>query len=157
MAVDRTKLKMNKRNIRIERCKNVTSSVISKSSTRATASKRASNRDNTSRPGARNKGQVPGRGVPEIPKGDPTLGDRLRGLDKDERRAAKAADSSRQARRLAKKKARHALESAGLRTNKNNSAGAVLGNMKALGKHKVKTKVSRVRSAKSTAKRNMKK
>lgn len=91
-----------------------------------------------------------------IPKGDPTLGDRLKGLDKDARRAAKAADAERLARRLAKKKARHALDDAGVRGSKGKSAGGVLGSTKS-SKPKIKAKVSRVRNEKSASKRNAKK
>jgi nucleolar protein 12 len=157
MAADQAKLKLNKRKIRVERCKNISSSGISRSLPRTTAGERASKRGSGSRPDVRNKEQALRPSAAGIPQGDPTLGDRLRRLDKDARRAAKAADPSRQARRLAKKKARHALENAGLRTDKGKGAGAVLGNMKALGKPKIKAKVSRVRSSKSAAKRNVKK
>jgi nucleolar protein 12 len=45
-----------------------------------------------------------------IPKGNPDLGAQLAHLPKDERKAAKAADSERIARRLAKKKARNVLQ-----------------------------------------------
>lgn len=80
----------------------------------------------------------------------------MKGLDKDARRAAKAADAERLARRLAKKKARHALDEAGLRGSKGKSAGGVLGSTKS-SKPKIKAKVSRVRNEKSAAKRNAKK
>ena len=45
-----------------------------------------------------------------MPKGDPNLGDRIKGLSKDERKVAKASDADRQARRLAKKKLKHASD-----------------------------------------------
>lgn len=154
MAVDQGKLKLNKRKIRVERCKNI-SSMISRSLPRPTAGERGSKLGRSSLE-SRNKERALRSDAAGIPQGDPTLGDRLRGLDKDARRAAKAADPSRQARRLAKK-ARHALGNAGVRTDKSKSAAAVLGNMKPLGKSKVKAKVSRVRSSKSAAKRNVKK
>lgn len=156
MAVDQSKLRLNKRKIRIERCKNRPSG-INQSTPRTTDGERASKRGNKPQPTAHKKERTFQHNVADIPKGDPTLGDRLRGLDKNARHAAKAADPFRQARRLAKKKARHALESAVLRTDKNKSAGSVLGKMKAPGKPKVKAKVSRVRSAKSAATRNTKK
>lgn len=44
-----------------------------------------------------------------IPKGDPSLGEKLAGLSKDERKQRKTTDADRIARRLAKKKARMAL------------------------------------------------
>jgi len=147
MALDQAKLKLNKRNIRVERCKNVTSPAVSRSLPHPAAGERAPKLDNNTQRAARNKEQASRSNIASIPKGDPALGDRLRGLDKAARHAAKAADPSRQARRLAKKKARHALE----------GAGAVLGKIKPRGKPKVKAKVSRARSAKSVAKLNVKK
>ena len=47
--------------------------------------------------------------VSPVPKGDPSLGERLAGLSKDKRKEAKASDPTRVARRLAKKKARASL------------------------------------------------
>lgn len=41
----------------------------------------------------------------KLPKGDPTLGDRLASLSKDERKVAKASDPERLIRRAAKKEA----------------------------------------------------
>ena len=43
-------------------------------------------------------------------QGNPQLGDKLKDLSKEERKAAKATDADRQARRLAKKKLRHAMK-----------------------------------------------
>jgi nucleolar protein 12 len=90
-----------------------------------------------------------------VPKGDPSLGDRLRGLDKESRRAIKTADADRVARRVAKKKAKHTMEkdiaklegSIKERPRKKSGAG---------GKLKPKTK-TRMRSDKSLAKKNVKK
>lgn len=45
-----------------------------------------------------------------VPKGNPELGDKLKDLPKDERKAIKSEDAARQARRLAKKKLRVELE-----------------------------------------------
>ena len=45
-----------------------------------------------------------------VPKGNPDLGPRLAHLSKADRKAAKAVDPERVARRLAKKKARNALQ-----------------------------------------------
>jgi nucleolar protein 12 len=54
------------------------------------------------------------KAVTSIPKGDPSLGDKLRTLNKQERKAAKSVDPNRVARRLAKKKARNALQRQGV-------------------------------------------
>lgn len=93
-----------------------------------------------------------------VPKGDPALGDRLRGLDKDSRKVVKSGDADRVARRLAKKKARNAMER-GDKSDGKKGAAAILGNVKKGPKAggKLKAKVSRVRGEKSAAKRNMKK
>ena len=45
-----------------------------------------------------------------VPKGDPSLGTKLAGLSKDERKKAKATDADRVARRLAKKRAKSLAE-----------------------------------------------
>lgn len=52
---------------------------------------------------------MPRTAAVEVPKGDPTLGKRLEGMDKQSRKEAKASDPTRLARRLGKKKARAAL------------------------------------------------
>lgn len=164
MAVEQDKLKLAKRKIRLERCKTKTASSTPQKP-RVTDGERAAktNPQQKADPSKSAKPQ-PGRsvGAPKspvkLPKGDPALGDRLRGMDKDARRAVKASDPDRQARRLAKKKARNALEVAGVHASgKGKSASGILGNMKKAGKPKVKAKVSRVRGEKSAAKRNAKK
>lgn len=78
-----------------------------------------------------------------VPKGDPSLGDRLKDLSKDERKAAKHADADRLKRRMAKKQIKVA--------NAHRETGAVkLGATKAekgLRAKKVTAKKGRVRSA----------
>lgn len=89
-----------------------------------------------------------------IPKGNPNLGAQLAHLSKPERKAAKAVDPDRVARRLAKKKARNSLRvpekgKDRVRVRKNTAepkgAGAPA------------RKKSRMRSEKSVEKRNTKK
>lgn len=48
-----------------------------------------------------------------LPKGDPSLGEKLAGLSKEERKKRKSADPDRLARRLAKKKLRMVVPPAG--------------------------------------------
>ena len=90
-----------------------------------------------------------------VPKGNPNLGAQLAHLSKAERKAAKAVDPERVARRLAKKKARNALHvpeqgKDRVRVRKNTAehkgAGAP-----------TRRKKSRVRSERSVEKRNTKK
>ena len=90
-----------------------------------------------------------------VPKGNPNLGAQLAHLSKAERKAAKAVDPERVARRLAKKKARNALHvpeqgKDRVRVRKNTAehkgAGAP-----------TRQKKSRVRSERSVEKRNTKK
>jgi nucleolar protein 12 len=80
-----------------------------------------------------------------VPKGDPQLGDKLKDLSKDERKAAKSADAERQARRLAKKQKRSAMQ--------REEKGAVkLGPTKPSGRKADKAKKGRVRSAHALSK-----
>jgi nucleolar protein 12 len=90
-----------------------------------------------------------------MPKGNPDLGAQLSHLSKTERKAAKAADPDRVARRLAKKKARNVLQvpeqkkdrlRVRKKTAEQKGAGAA-----------VRQKKTRVRSEQSVAKRNTKK
>ncbi|KAG5638850.1 hypothetical protein H0H81_009401 [Sphagnurus paluster] len=147
LALEPVKLKFAKRKLRVQRCRTLPGS--STSTRQATA--------------AAPKADAPKRSAPTpivvVPKGDPALGEKLAHLPKDARKQAKAADADRVARRLAKKKARHAM--------------AGVGGVKVLGKERERTRVSggaggakkvghgtkkgRVRSDKSLAKRNGKK
>lgn len=162
MAIEESKLKLAKRKLRVERCKTRTASSMPKTphvrdgeSAANPKSKPATNpAKDAPRPSTLNSRSHP---PIKVPKGDPGLGDKLRGLDKDARRSAKAADPARQARRMAKKKARRVLEDGGVGSGGGNSKGGVLGNMRKLGKPKIKAKVSRVRGEKSAARRNGKK
>ena len=92
-----------------------------------------------------------------IPKGDPLLGTRLAGLSKDERKAVKAHDTDRVARRLAKKKARAAMHAEEL------GSGTKMMRKRARDKRAVKVNPGRkegkrrVRSERSVQRRNIKK
>jgi nucleolar protein 12 len=90
-----------------------------------------------------------------VPKGNPDLGPRLAHLSKADRKAAKAVDPERVARRIAKKKARNALpipeqrkDRARVRKNtaERKASGAA-----------APQKKSRLRSEQSVARRNTKK
>ncbi|PVF99092.1 hypothetical protein CPB86DRAFT_671774, partial [Serendipita vermifera] len=105
IAMELTKLKFAKRKLRVSRCK--------------------SNKDgpHQKQPGSRKVNQVSSSDRNEkVPKtksstetrpkahGDPSLGERLKGMSKEERREVKKNDATRQARRMQKKEARKAME-----------------------------------------------
>ncbi|TEB22964.1 hypothetical protein FA13DRAFT_1694751 [Coprinellus micaceus] len=101
LAMDEVKLKFAKRKLRVQRCKTLPGSSIK---VKATGPKSKDDKDKKSTKTAR------GPPVPIIvPKGDPSLGERLAHLPKEVRKQAKAADGDRIARRLAKKKSRIAM------------------------------------------------
>ncbi|KAH9002844.1 hypothetical protein EDB86DRAFT_3073975 [Lactarius hatsudake] len=90
-----------------------------------------------------------------VPKGNPNLGMQLAHLSKAERKAAKAVDPERVARRLAKKKARNVLQvleqrKDRVRVRKNTTEHKGVG-------APARRKKSRVRSERSVEKRNTKK
>jgi nucleolar protein 12 len=100
-----------------------------------------------------------------VPKGNPLLGEQIKDLSKDERKVVKSADAERMARRVAKKKARTALERGG---GVSGGTGGMKERVKldggvggAKGKKKpgvgLKAKKSRVRSSAAAKKVNHKK
>ncbi|KAG8951899.1 hypothetical protein FRC04_005591 [Tulasnella sp. 424] len=100
LALPSAKLSFRKRTLRLQRCKTLPRTASSKSSSTPSVpptkspSSRSPNKSSNSR----------------LPKGDPGLGARLADLSKEERKEAKALDTDRVARRLAKKKLRADLE-----------------------------------------------
>ncbi|KAE9410623.1 hypothetical protein BT96DRAFT_953167 [Gymnopus androsaceus JB14] len=90
LTLEPGKLKFAKRKLRVERCKTIPQASVGVN--------------------AESFKQRPSTTTSiVIPKGDPTLGDKLAHLSKDERKSAKAANADRMARRLAKKKARMSM------------------------------------------------
>ncbi|KAI5986165.1 hypothetical protein EDD15DRAFT_2532529 [Pisolithus albus] len=140
LALEPDRLKFAKRKLRVQRCKTIPSSV-----TAATSLSSKPSRIRTSSSAA--------------PKGDPSLGQKLAHLSKEERKQAKAADADRRARRLAKKKARMALDKQGVRHQ--GQARERVRKSTAARKSDTarprKTSKGRVRSEKSLSKRNAKK
>lgn len=98
--------------------------------------------------------------LPAMPKGDPSLGERLIHLPKEERKQYKASDANRVARRLAKKKARNALGKQGVkpigkeRSRVRKSVADVNNKRK---ERVVGANKGRARSEKSLARKNLKK
>ncbi|KAK1236265.1 Nucleolar protein 12 [Marasmius sp. AFHP31] len=153
LALEPSKLKFAKRKLRVERCKTLPG-VSAKLSSKPKSDK-TSKSSKPSRP----------TGPASVPKGDPSLGEKLVHMSKEDRKKAKASDPDRLARRLAKKKARNALATPG----KDSDGIKVLGKDRARDRKngfaknkKGKTGAGssskgRVRSEKAATKRNMKK
>ncbi|KAG2068446.1 hypothetical protein BDR04DRAFT_1103272 [Suillus decipiens] len=142
LAMEESKLKFAKRKLRVQRCK-----VLPKSSAtdKAAASKTTST------------GAAPSPSI-DVPKGDPSLGEKIATLSKEERKQIKAADADRLARRMAKKKARMALAKQGVPVRGKEKDGVRTRKTDAVKKAAIAPrKQSRIRSEKSVLKRNMKK
>jgi len=146
LALEPGKLKFAKRKLRVERCKTLPNS-LNNAPRDARAPSSASSR--SVRPSAKHTPPT------TVPKGNPDLGPRLAHLSKADRKVAKAVDPERVARRLAKKKARNALQIPEQRkdrervrknTAQRKGTGAA-----------APQKKSRLRSEQSIAKRNAKK
>ncbi|KAF5328145.1 hypothetical protein D9758_016717 [Tetrapyrgos nigripes] len=149
LALEPSKLKFAKRKLRVERCK-----TLPGGRSRVKLSSKAGKGGDAKSSSAKSKpGEKPGRaskasgavvrGPGRIPKGDPNLGQKLAHLSKEERKAAKAADADRMARRLAKKKARMAMGT-GLDSGKTKKDGKG----KEKGKERTRERKSRSSSSK---------
>ncbi|KAI5119304.1 hypothetical protein M0805_008219 [Coniferiporia weirii] len=152
LALESEKLKFAKRPLRVQRCKTIPGSVKIKSS--QTLTKSASGGAVSvprSRAGARAPAPVP------VPRGDPTLGARIAGLSKESRKEAKSTDAARVARRLAKKKARNALEKAGVKEKSGKARARERKDKKGSVNTGRKEGKKRVRSERNVGRRNAKK
>ncbi|KAI0290901.1 hypothetical protein BC826DRAFT_1024865 [Russula brevipes] len=145
LALEPGKLKFAKRKLRVERCKVLPSSLNS----------RDPRAPPTPAPPSRNLRPSTKVTPPTVPKGNPDLGAQLAHLPKDERKAAKAVDPERVARRLAKKKARNALPVPQQRKERSR-VRKIATEHKGAGAHAPQKK-SRLRSARSITRRNTKK
>ncbi|KIK92427.1 hypothetical protein PAXRUDRAFT_574588 [Paxillus rubicundulus Ve08.2h10] len=142
LALEPGKLKFAKRKLRVQRCKTI-------SSTSAVT-------DTSSSEPARIPDRAP---VPDVPKGDPSLGEKLANLSKEQRKQAKAANADRVARRMAKKTARMALAKQGvpMQGKQRERVRKTTGAKKIGGAPPKNGTRGRVRSEKSIAQRNTKK
>ncbi|KAI0039732.1 hypothetical protein FA95DRAFT_1612338 [Auriscalpium vulgare] len=155
VALEEGKLKFAKRKLRVQRCKTLPGGAkISKPSAKS------SNTQSKFPKSPRTSTAFKAPPTPiSIPKGNPQLGEKLAHLPKEGRKAAKAANAERVARRLAKKKSRIALAKAGVHEVKKDRE-----RVRKNGAEKVRKvgapreqKKGRVRSEKSVMKRNVKK
>ena len=100
-----------------------------------------------------------------VPKGNPLLGESIKDLSKEDRKVAKSADAERMARRVAKKKARTALErsggvsggTGGMKERVKLDGGMGAAKAKRKPGVNLKAKKSRTRSSNAADKRNHKK
>ncbi|CAK9781236.1 hypothetical protein CC85DRAFT_266311 [Cutaneotrichosporon oleaginosum] len=137
ISMPSAKLKFAKKPLRVQACK-----TLPPAAKRAAAAAKSDGKDG--KDGKAKKERAPKRTAPAtLPKGDPSLGDRLKGLSKDERKAAKHADATRLARRMAKKA--NKVASAHKETGAVKLAATKA--EKGLRAKKVKAKKGRVRSA----------
>ncbi|KAM6494529.1 hypothetical protein JOM56_010890 [Amanita muscaria] len=108
LALEEGKLKFAKRKLR-STAVHLTADSGNKSTKKAKSSQ-SQHQNQTKKPGKQGQQAVKPATPIVIPKGNPKLGDTLAHLSKEERKKAKAADANRVARRLAKKKARMAMD-----------------------------------------------
>ncbi|WWD16502.1 hypothetical protein CI109_100928 [Kwoniella shandongensis] len=104
LAMDQKKIKFAKRYLRVQPCK-----------TLPTAKTLTNTIKSLAKPEYKKKGSEKSKSTYKtasgaVPKGNPKLGDKIKDLSKEERKAVKSTDADRQARRMAKKKTRMALE-----------------------------------------------
>lgn len=109
VSMEAGKLKFAKRRLRVQRCKGTTGP--SQPNRGAKGSKQQGLTQKSTIP-EQEGGSSASDPVWKRVKGDPKLGERLKGLSKEERKEAKKSDAIRQARRLDKKKEKVALEKA---------------------------------------------
>ncbi|BEJ16135.1 hypothetical protein CspHIS471_0507400 [Cutaneotrichosporon sp. HIS471] len=100
ISLPSTKLKFAKKPLRVQSCKTLPPAAkrLASASKGDKGDKGKDGKDKGAKK-ERTKRTVP----VSMPKGDPSLGDRLKDLSKDDRKAAKHADATRLARRMAKK------------------------------------------------------
>lgn len=138
ISLPSAKLKFAKKPLRVQACK--TLPPAAKRAATASAAAKGEGKDGK----GKEKTARPKRTAPAtLPKGDPSLGERLKGLSKEDRKTAKHADATRLARRMAKKA--NKVASAHKETGAVKLAATKA--EKGLRAKKVKAKKGRVRSA----------
>lgn len=154
MTLEQDRLKFAKRKLRVQRCKTLPGA--SKLLKTPRPPKQADTKS------ANAISRTPRQAPPAtLPKGNPALGEKLAGLSKEERKAAKASDADRVARRLAKKQAKTLAEK-GIKSKMDIKAGDLLKARKRAGqgdkgKKAGEKKKGRVRSGRALLKMNTKK
>lgn len=106
VSMEMGKLKFAKRKLRVQRCKGSSGPSQRDRGTKGTKQQELVQKVTTTKQAGRSDP------VRKRVKGDPKLGERLKGLSKEERKEVKKSDAIRLTRRLEKKKAKVALEKA---------------------------------------------
>ncbi|KAG8897005.1 hypothetical protein FRC00_004941 [Tulasnella sp. 408] len=119
LALPSTKLNFRKRTLRLQRCKTLPRTAQSGSGPAPAASP---SKPSSSHPSTKSNKS-------KLPKGDPRLGARIADLSKEERKEAKALDTDRVARRLAKKKLRAGLDKEKSHGRRSGGKEGILGKM----------------------------
>ena len=109
VSTEAGKLKFAKRRLRVQRCKGTTGPSQPGRGAKGSKQQGLTQKSTIPEQESRSSASDP---VWKRVKGDPRLGERLKGLSKEERKEAKKSDAIRQARRLDKKKEKVALEKA---------------------------------------------
>ncbi|KAH0585782.1 hypothetical protein H2248_007075 [Termitomyces sp. 'cryptogamus'] len=150
VALEPIKLKFAKRKLRVQRCRTLPGSSVS--TRQVTASKPKDKATSNASTAAKRSTPI------VVPKGDPSLGEKLAHLSKDARKQYKSSDADRVARRLAKKKARMGMSGIKIQ-GKEKVRERVRKGAGEAAKKKINTgtKKGRVRSEKSLMRRNGKK
>ena len=102
LALEQDRLKFAKRKLRVQRCKTLPGAP----KLRTTGQKSSGTSQQKSRGDGPTRPHTAPTTPVSVPKGDPTLGNKIAGLSKEERKKVKSTDADRVARRLAKKKAK---------------------------------------------------
>lgn len=103
LAIDSIRVKLSKRKLRLERCKSTAVKAAAKAAEERTLQREAQNEKKKKERKERTKTTKVKAG-PVTPR--PDIGESLRTLSKDERKALKSADEERLQRRMEKKQAR---------------------------------------------------
>lgn len=148
LALEEGKVKFAKRKLRLQRCKTLPGQAKLSSLV---------NGPRTGKTGNDPKSQGAPEFVPSIPKGDPSLGEKLASLSKNDRKKVKAEDADRIARRIAKKRARNALATEGVKIKGKERERVRKPVKPGQFRPKKEGKGSRVRSAATVSRRNTKK
>lgn len=153
LGLEASSLRFAKKQMRVQRARTLPSAIPKSKSQPASSTSKPAGQKATAQGSTNTKSNpvksasVKQTPIGPIPKGNPLLGEKIKNLSKEERKAAKSEDSDRQARRLAKKKMRGKM---GGETEK--GAVKLLPSKGEKGRKKVVAKKGRVRSSNALAK-----
>ena len=106
LGLEPTSLKFAKKQLRVQRARTLPAAVPKTKTQPHASASTAKPASSAAKAPAVKPTSFKQTAIGPVPKGNPMLGEKIRGLSKEERKAAKSEDIDRQARRLAKKKLR---------------------------------------------------